>query len=90
MQAYTPYENVTAAPRPPLLVTGILSDPRVMVYVPARWVAALRATDLHDNEILFRAELGAGAHHGPSGRRSSLAYEAELSAWVIDVAGGWR
>jgi oligopeptidase B len=86
MRAYTPYENVTAAPRPPLLVTGILSDPRVMVYVPARWVAALRAADVHGNEILFRAELGAGAHHGPSGRRSALAYEAELCAWVIDVA----
>jgi oligopeptidase B len=86
MRAYTPYENVTAAPRPPLLVTGILSDPRVMVYVPARWVAALRAADVHGNEILFRAELGAGAHHGPSGRRGSLAYEAELCAWVIDVA----
>jgi oligopeptidase B len=86
MQAYTPYENVTAALRPPLLVTGMLSDPRVMVYVPARWVAALRAADVHGNEILFRAELGAGSHRGPSGRWSALAYEAELLAWVIDVA----
>jgi len=85
MRAYTPYENVTDAPRPPLLVTGILRDPRVMVYVPARWVAALRAADTHGNEVLFRAELGAGAHRGPSGRWGALAYEAELCAWIIDV-----
>ena len=63
-----------------------LSDPRVMVYVPARWVAALRAADAHGNEVMFRAELGPGAHRGPSGRWSSLTYEAELCAWVIDVA----
>jgi oligopeptidase B len=85
MRAYTPYENVADAPRPPLLVTGILRDPRVMVYVPARWVAALRAADTHGNEVLFRAELGAGAHRGPSGRWGSLAYEAELCAWIVDV-----
>ena len=85
MRAYTPYENVTDAPRPPLLVTGILRDPRVMVYVPARWVAALRAADTHGNEVLFRAELAAAAHRGPSGRWGSLAYEAEACAWIIDV-----
>lgn len=85
MRAYTPYENVTDAPRPPLLVTGVLRDPRVMVYVPARWVAALRAADTHGNDILFRAELGAAAHRGPSGRSGSLAYEAEVCAWVLDV-----
>ncbi len=86
MRAYTPYENVTAHPRPPLLVTGTVRDPRVLVYVPARWVAALRAADRHGNPILFRPELGPGSHRGPSGRLASLAYEAELCAWLIDVA----
>jgi oligopeptidase B len=88
MRAYTPYEHVTAAPRPPLLVTGVLRDPRVMVSVPARWVAALRAASPPSNEILFRADLGPVPHRGPAGRRSSAAYEAELCAWIIDVV--WR
>ncbi|HEX9244952.1 MAG TPA: hypothetical protein VGA71_14110 [Actinomycetota bacterium] len=39
-------------------MTGTLADPLVMVYVPARWVAALRAAHTHDNEVPFRAELG--------------------------------
>jgi oligopeptidase B len=81
MRAYVPNENVTDRPRPPLLVTGILRDPRVLVYAPARWVAGLRAADTHGNDILFRVELGAGDH-----KVRSLAYEAEVFAWVLSVA----
>src|SRR5437763_59838 len=86
MRSYTPYENVSPAPRPPLLVTGILRDPRVMVYVPARWVAALRAADTHGNEVLFRAELAAGAHRGPGGGPGALAYAADRCGWSVDAA----
>jgi oligopeptidase B len=86
IRSYTPYEHVSAAPRPPLLVTGTLRDPRVLVYVPARWVAALRADNPDRNLILFRAELGPGSHRGPSGRLRLLNYEAEIYAWIIEVA----
>lgn len=85
MRAYVPNENITDRPRPPLLVTGILHDPRVLVYAPARWVAGLRAADTHGNHILFRVELGAGDHKVRS-RVGSLAYEAEVFAWVLSVA----
>jgi oligopeptidase B len=85
MRSYTPAENVTDVPRPPLLVTGILHDPRVMISEPAKWVAALRAADTYGNRILLRPQLGAGAHRGPAGRSGTLAYEAELLAWVISV-----
>ena len=54
---------------PDLLVTGALHDPRVMVWEPAKWVAALRQTDPDwSPRCLFRVELGEGAHAGPSGR----------------------
>ncbi len=85
MRAYTPAENVTDVPRPPLLVTGVLHDPRVMISEPAKWVAALRAADTRGNRILLRPELGAAAHRGPAGRSGSLSYEAELLAWAISL-----
>jgi len=83
IRAYSPYENLSDGPKPPLLVTATMFDPRVAVYEPAKWVAALRALDTHGNDVLMRAELGPGAHKGPSGRRGTLSYEAELLAWLL-------
>ncbi|MGH3347310.1 MAG: prolyl oligopeptidase family serine peptidase [Nocardioides sp.] len=87
--AYSPYENLPpAGSRPDLLVTGAVHDPRVMVREPAKWVAALRASDpAWSSRCLFRCELGAGAHVGPSGRFGHLAYEAEIAAWLLDRLG---
>ena len=89
MLAYSPYDNLPpAGVRPDLLVTGALHDPRVMVREPAKWVAALRASDPDwSPRCLFRAETGAGAHVGPSGRFGHLAYEAEVYAWLLDRFG---
>jgi oligopeptidase B len=87
LRSYSPYENPPAGPRPDLLVTGTVSDPRVLVHEPAKWVARLRDTDTAGSRVLFRAELGAGAHTGPSGRFAQLAYEAEIGAFILDVMG---
>ena len=89
MLAYSPYDQLPpAGGRPDLLVTGAVHDPRVMVHEPAKWVAALRASDPEwSPRCLFRCELGAGAHVGPSGRFGHLAYEAEVAAWVLDRLG---
>ena len=89
MLAYSPYENLPpAGSRPALLVTGALHDPRVMVREPAKWVAALRASDPDwSPHCLFRCEVGAGAHVGPSGRFGHLDYEAEVYAWVLERLG---
>ncbi len=89
MLAYSPYENLPpAGTRPDLLVTGALHDPRVMVREPAKWVAALRASDPDwSPRCLFRCEVGAGAHVGPSGRFGHLEYEAEIYSWVLDRLG---
>ncbi len=86
MLAYSPYDNLPpAGSRPDLLVTGALHDPRVMVQEPAKWVAALRASDPNwSPRCLFRCELGAGSHVGPSGRFGHLDYEAEVYAWILD------
>ena len=87
LRAYSPYDNPPSGRRPDLLVTGAVHDPRVLVHEPAKWVARLRATDTADSRVLFRVELGAGAHTGPSGRFGHLRYEAEVSAFILDVMG---
>jgi oligopeptidase B len=90
MLGYSPYDNPPAASgRPALLVTGAVNDPRVLVHEPAKWVARLRATDPDGDprRLLFRVELGEGAHVGPSGRFAHLGYEAEVLAWVLDQVG---
>ena len=90
MLAYSPYENLPpAGGRPPVLVTGAVHDTRVLVKEPAKWVAALRASDpAWARECLFRVELGAGSHSGPSGG-AAVRYEAELiSPPAHDPRGG--
>jgi oligopeptidase B len=89
MSRYSPYDNLPPpGGRPDLLVTGAVHDARVMVWEPAKWVAALRASDPQwGPRCLFRVETGAGAHVGPSGRFAHLAYEAEVYAWLLDRLG---
>ena len=89
MLAYSPVDNLPpAGGRPDLLVTGAVHDPRVMVHEPAKWVAALRASDpAWSPRCLLRVETGAGSHVGPSGRLGHLCYEAEVLAWVLDRLG---
>jgi oligopeptidase B len=86
LRSYSPYDNPPAGPRPPLLVTGAVHDPRVGVHEPAKWVARLRATG-PESPVLFRVELGAGAHTGPSGRFAQAAYEAEVAAFILNAMG---
>jgi oligopeptidase B len=84
--SYSPYDNPPAGPRPDLLVTGSLHDPRVLIHEPAKWVARLRATDTAASRVLFRPELGVGAHTGPAGRFGRLGFEAEILAFVVEAA----
>jgi oligopeptidase B len=100
MAAYNPMWNLPdVGARPPLLVTGAVHDPRVLVREPARWVARLRASDpdhgagvdvsspVSAHTVLFRCETAAGAHGGPSGRFAELDYEAEVYAWALAALG---
>ena len=87
IRSYSPYDNPPAGRRPPLLVTGAVHDARVGIHEPAKWVARLRATDGGDARLLFRAELGVGAHGGPSGRSARLRYEGEVQAFILDAMG---
>ena len=85
MLAYSPYDNLPpAGGRPDLLVTAAVHDARVMVWEPAKWVAALRHSDPEwAGSCLFRVDTGAGAHTGPSGRFARAGYEAEVYSWLL-------
>ncbi len=100
LSSWSPIENLPdVADRPALLVTGAVHDVRVLVREPARWVSRLRASDPAQGQgddasspasprtVLFRAETGAGAHGGPSGRATELEYEAEVYAWALACLG---
>jgi oligopeptidase B len=87
MRSYSPYDNPPVGRRPAMLVTGAVHDPRVAIHEPAKWVARLRATDGSDSRLLFRPELGVGAHGGPSGRSAQLRYEADVQAFILDAMG---
>ena len=97
MESYTPYLNLPdPQDRPPLLVTGALHDPRVLVHEPAKWVAALRHSDPQAGErasiadrgsVIFRVETGEGSHGGQAGRYAALADEAQVIAWALTVFG---
>ncbi|HEY1488926.1 MAG TPA: prolyl oligopeptidase family serine peptidase, partial [Micromonosporaceae bacterium] len=84
MHAYSPYDHMPSSPRPPVLVTAALHDPRVMVHEPTKYVARMRATAKPGDRLLFRVEMGAGAHTGPAGRYAHFRYEAEVYAFVLD------
>jgi oligopeptidase B len=83
MAGYSPYENIPDGERPALFVTGSLHDSRVMIHEPAKWVARMRATDPGTRRLLFRPELGAASHGGPSGRLDRVRYQAEVLAFLL-------
>jgi oligopeptidase B len=82
IRGYSPYDNVTAQPYPPLFISGGLNDPRVTYWEPAKWAAKLRATKTDDHVLLLKMNMGAG-HGGKSGRWESLKEAAEEMAWVL-------
>jgi oligopeptidase B len=84
IRSYSPYDQVTAKPYPPLMITAGLNDPRVTYWEPAKWAAKLRALKTDDNVLVSKTNMGAG-HGGKSGRFDRLTEIAEEYAFVIDA-----
>ena len=82
IKSYAPYENVSAQPYPPILVTAGLNDPRVSYWEPAKWVARLRALKTDQNPLLLKTDMGAG-HFGASGRYEHLKETAFNFAFLL-------
>ena len=85
MKSYSPYDNVTKASYPTMLVTAGLNDPRVSYWEPAKWVQKLRQNNLGESTVVLKTEMGAG-HGGPSGRYDSWKDEAFVYAFILERA----
>ncbi len=85
--AYSPYDNVSAKPYPPILALAGLTDPRVTYWEPAKWVARLRALKTDGNPLLLRTNMEAG-HGGAAGRFDALKEKAIELAFAVKVTGG--
>jgi len=86
--AYSPYENVRAQSYPAVLALAGLTDPHVLYWEPAKWIARLRRLRTDDNLIAFRTNLDAG-HAGAAGRFDRLREVALAYAFAIKVAGAF-
>jgi len=84
--AYSPYENVRAQDYPAILALAGLTDPRVLYWEPAKWIARLRRLRTDRKLIAFRTNLDAG-HAGAAGRFDRLKEVALAFAFAIKIAG---
>jgi oligopeptidase B len=89
MKSYSPYENVEVREYPPILAMTSLNDTRVFYVEPAKWVAALRHTQINSGagatSVLLKTEMNAG-HGGISGRYERWKEAAFQYAWLLDAA----
>jgi oligopeptidase B len=86
IKSYSPYDNVTAQDYPNILVTAGLTDPRVIYWEPAKWVAKLRLRKTDDNLLILNTNMEAG-HAGSSGRFKQLKETALNYAFALMISG---
>jgi oligopeptidase B len=85
LASYSPYDNVSAQPYPPILAIGGLTDPRVTYWEPLKWVARLREAMTGGGPILLKTNMEAG-HAGASGRFERLDEVALEYAFALACA----
>jgi oligopeptidase B len=81
IRSISPYENVAAAPYPPLLCTAGLKDDRVSYWEPAKLVAEVRHRSTGGNPAILLVENDAG-HQGSADLRSEYTEMARFWAFA--------
>ena len=82
IDAYSPYDNISAQNYPNILVTTGLHDSQVQYWEPMKWVAKMREYKTDNNILVFKTDMDAG-HGGASGRFKSLEEKALEMAFFI-------
>jgi oligopeptidase B len=86
--SYSPYDNVTAQPYPPVLATTAVADDRVGYWEPAKWIAKLRALSTSGRPMLLHTAM-TGGHAGGAEPQDELARDALFFAfaiWTLNLA----
>ncbi|MBR2170737.1 prolyl oligopeptidase family serine peptidase [Sphingopyxis sp.] len=78
----SPYENVRAAPYPPLLCTAGLKDDRVAYWEPAKLVAEVRRRSTSGNPALLMTDMDSG-HQGSADLKSEYHQKALFWAFAM-------
>lgn len=86
MLSYSPYDQVSAAHYPAMLITTGYHDSQVQYWEPLKWVAKLRDMNLSSAPILFDCTMSAG-HGGGSGRTTERMEVAKEFAFLLNVQG---
>ena len=86
MKSYSPYDNLDRKPYPAILLRTSLNDSQVMYWESAKYVAKLRTLKTDKNELLLKANMGAG-HGGASGRYDALRETAFDYVWILKQVG---
>jgi oligopeptidase B len=81
---YSPYDNVSRAAYPHVLVTTGLHDSLVPYWQPAKWVARIREYKTNHTLTLLKIDMSAG-HEGVSGRYNALKDEALEQAFLLFI-----
>ena len=86
MWAYSPYDQVSDKPYPPIFAFGGLTDSRVTYWEPAKWIARLRDRAPRGGPYLLYINMEAG-HGGASGRFEQLKEIARDYAAALKIIG---
>ncbi|WP_024952421.1 S9 family peptidase [Cobetia crustatorum] len=86
IRAYSPLDNLTAAPYPPLFLQGSWHDTRVPYWEPAKLYARLRQMDCTPHPVLLRTDMSSG-HGGASGRFKAWRDNARQDAFLLWALG---
>jgi oligopeptidase B len=86
MLGYSPYDNLTRAEYPAMLVKTSLNDSQVMYWEPAKYVAKLRTLNTGLHSLLLHTNMSAG-HGGASGRYDYLKEIAFDYAFLLRELG---
>ncbi|MBV7436108.1 prolyl oligopeptidase family serine peptidase [Aeromonas sp. sif2416] len=84
MRRLSPYDNLHAAPYPPLYVTAGLYDSQVPYWEPLKWLARLREHSTGTGPYLLSTELDGGHQASP---RTAQQQAAREYAFLLSLAG---
>lgn len=86
MLSYGPMENIEPGPKPEVLVTSGLHDPRVAYWEGAKYAARLREATTNDARTLLKTDLDAG-HFSATDRYQHIRERAYEHGFVLDSLG---